>query len=514
MVDEVRVRYAPSPTGEPHVGNIRTALFNWLYARRHGGSFVLRIEDTDRERYVEGATSVIMDSLRWLGLHWDEGPEVGGPYGPYFQSERLETYQSAAKELVDKGYAYYCYCSPERLKEMRNEQQRRGESSSYDRRCRDLSLPPPPFLSTSSLQASATTTEREGGKGHQDGGDKAVVRFKMPLSGETGFRDIIREEVSWQNELLDDFVILKSDGFPTYHLGSVVDDQEMKISHVLRAEEWLPSTPRHLQLYQALGYQPPLFGHFPLILGPDRSKLSKRHGATSILEYRDTGFLPEALVNFMALLGWSLDDRTDIISMDTLVDNFSLERIGKASAIFDNEKLLWMNGLYIRQLSPNKLAESMIPYLEQALPPEIPRPLDMDYLGRIVPLVQERIKRLGESAEMTSYFFQQKLTYKRQDLVPKGMDHETTGDALSLALEVLEAVITFEAPSLEKALRELATELDLSGRQLFGALRVALTGRTASPPLFETMEVLGRQRCLNRLQQAVEYLMTLKAPLN
>ena len=512
MADEVRVRYAPSPTGEPHVGNVRTALFNWLFARKHGGSFIVRIEDTDRERYVEDAVRVILEALNWLGLNWDEGPEVGGPYDPYFQSQRLESYQRVAVNLVDTGYAYYCYCSPERLQEMRQEQQRRGEPSHYDRHCRDLSLPSPPLFGTSNPQTSANTVAEGTGKGHEEGEDKAVVRFKMPLSGRTDLDDLIRGEVSWQNELLDDFVILKSDGFPTYHLGNVVDDHLMKITHVLRAEEWLPSTPRHLLVYQALGYQLPRFGHFPLILGPDRSKLSKRHGATSILEYREMGFLPEALVNFMVLLGWSLDDRTDIISMDTLVNSFSLERIGKGGAIFDQEKLLWMNGMYIRQLSYKDLAERITPYLEQVLPPEIPRPLDREYLGRIMPLIKERIKRLGESAELTSYFFQEQLTYETQNLIQKGMDHEGAGDALRRAQEVLAALIAFDTPSLEAALRALATELGLSVKQLFGALRVALTGRTASPPLFDIMEVLGRQRCLRRLARAVEHLVALKAP--
>ena len=505
MSETVRVRYAPSPTGEPHVGNVRTALFNWLFARRHGGSFIVRIEDTDRERYEEYALRVILEALRWLELDWDEGPEVGGAHGPYFQSQRLEVYHQAAMELVAKGYAYYCYCSPERLHEMRREQQRKGEPPRYDRQCRDLLLPPAPNL-VSAMGQPASESGRD-----EDEETKAVVRFKMPLSEETGLNDLIRGDVSWQNELLDDFVIIKSDGFPTYHLGNVVDDHLMKISHVLRAEEWLPSTPRHLQLYQALDYQPPLFGHFPLILGPDRSKLSKRHGATSILEYREMGFLPEALINFMALLGWSLDDRTDIMSLDTLVKHFSLERIVKGGAIFDQEKLLWMNGAYIRQLSPEDLAQRMNPYLEQDLPPEIPRPLDQGYLGRIVPLIQERIKRLDESAGLVSYFFQEDVDCDLSTLIQKEMDPENTAQALRQSLEIVESVESFDTPSLEERLRALASELGLSGRQLFGALRVAVTGRTASPPLFETMEVLGRQRCQNRLQQALQHLSALKS---
>ena len=484
MENEVRVRYAPSPTGEPHVGNLRTALFNWLFARRYGGKFILRVEDTDRERYVQGALDAILDSLRWLGLSWDEGPDVDGPYGPYVQSQRLETYQAAAQELIDKGHAYRCYCSRERLEQIRR-QQREKLSSGYDRHCRDLS--------PGELQKYDTQ------------GIVPVVRFKMPLSGETEVDDRIRGEVTWQNELLDDYIILKSDGYPTYHLANVVDDHLMGITHVLRAEEWLPSTPRHLQLYGALDYDPPYFAHLPMILGPDRAKLSKRHGSGSILEYREGGFLPEAMVNFMALLGWSLDDKTDVMSRDVLVEHFSLERIGKAGAIFDREKLQWMNGYYIRQLSHEALAERMLPFIKGGHGPGT-REVDGEYLGRIVPLVRERIKTLGEAAELTDYFFRDDIELDPALVIQKGMDSSATVLALRRALEVLSVVETFDAPSLEELLRAAGSELGLSARQFFGALRVAITGRNASPPLFETMEVLGRKRCVGRIQAAAERL--------
>ena len=503
MNETVRVRYAPSPTGEPHIGNVRTALFNWLFARRHGGSFIVRIEDTDRERYEKDAVRVILEALRWLDLDWDEGPEVGGSHGPYFQSQRLETYHRAAKELVANGFAYYCYCSPERLKEMRSEQQSKGEPPGYDRQCRDLSLKP-----TSNLMGPiGTSTSAIITPEHAE--PKAVVRFKMPLSGETSFNDMIRQDVSWQNKLLDDFVIIKSDSFPTYHLGNVVDDHAMNITHVLRAEEWLPSTPRHLQLYKALGYEPPLFGHFPLILGPDRSKLSKRHGATSILEYRDMGFLPEALINFMTLLGWSLDDHTDVMTRDTLVNNFSLDRVSKGGAIFAQEKLIWMNGVYIRQMSTEDLSLRMLPYLERDLHPSIPRPFDQAYLCQVIPLIQERVKRLDELAELTSYFFQEDLNWDIHTLIQKDMDTQSTCQALQQSLEVIESTKNFNATSLEENLRALASTLSLSGRQLFGTLRVAVTSRSISPPLFETMEVLGKERCKHRLNQSLRLLTNL-----
>ncbi len=308
----VRVRYAPSPTGYPHVGNIRTALFNWLFARHSGGSFIVRIEDTDVNRKVEGATEAILDGLKWLGIDWDEGPEVGGNYGPYFQSQRLEHYQKIAQLLVKGGHAYPCYCSEERLARMRKEMAERKESMrSYDRHCRDLS------------PAERTKLEAQG--------IIPVIRFKTPLEGETRFNDLIKGEVVFDNSTLDDFVLLKSDGYPTYHLANVTDDHLMKITHVLRADEWLSSTPRHTLLYNALGYQPPLFAHLPMILGTDRSKLSKRHGATAITEYRDQGYLPQAMMNFLALLGWSLDDRTELFTKEELIQNFSIERISKTA---------------------------------------------------------------------------------------------------------------------------------------------------------------------------------------
>ena len=485
MDSEVRVRFAPSPTGEPHVGNLRTALFNWLFARKHGGKFILRVEDTDKERYVEGALEAVMDSLKWLGLDWDEGPGVGGPYSPYFQSQRQEIYRTVAQELVDGGYAYHCYCSRERLDEMRREQQRRKLPTRYDRNCRDLS-----HTEAQQYLAQAIVP---------------VVRFKSPLSGNTSFYDIIRGEVTWQNELLDDVILVKSDGYPTYHLANVVDDHLMRISHVLRAEEWLPSTPRHLQLYHALGYSPPQFAHLPIILGPDRAKLSKRHGAVPILEYRDMGFIPDAMVNFLALLGWSLDDKTDVMSREILMENFALERIGKAGAIFDREKLLWMNGVYIRQLSQEKLAEKMVPFMERDLGRDM-GPADRDYLLRIVPLVQERLKTLDEVAEKTSYFFHEQIAYDPALLIQKGVEENTSLSALRRSREVLSGLESFDSASLEEVLRSTGAELGLTGRQLFGALRVAITGRTAAPPLFQTMEVLGKSRCVERIAAAVHLL--------
>ena len=491
----VRVRYAPSPTGDPHVGNIRTAIFNWLLVQRerqqgNEASFIVRIEDTDQSRLVEGALNNILEALRWLGLDWDEGPDVGGPHAPYFQSQRLGLYRQAADALLASGSAYRCYCSPERLDEMRRGQMERKESPGYDRRCRELDEP-------------ALETWRS-----EQGQDVPVIRFRAPRQGTTACNDIIRGEVASENQLLDDFVLMKSDGFPTYHLANVVDDHAMQISHVLRAEEWLSSLPRHKLLYDALGYAPPLFAHLPMILGPDRAKLSKRHGAASALEYKRLGYLPEAMLNFLALLGWSLDSHTEVMDREQLVTHFGLDRVSKAGAIFNQEKLDWLNGVYIRGLSREELARRMLPFLDEGLPAGIPRPLDEAYLQDIVPLVQERLKTLADAPEMIDYFFLDALSYDPALLVGKQMTPESTLPALDAAAESLANAGAWNAEALEGVLRPLADALELKTRHLFGAVRVAVTGRAAAPPLFETMEVLGRERCLSRLAAARRVLQS------
>jgi glutamyl-tRNA synthetase len=486
MTKPVRVRFAPSPTGYPHVGNIRTALFNWLFARHYGGKFIVRIEDTDVTRRVEGAEKGILDSLRWLELYWDEGPDVGGDYGPYYQSQRLEMYKAAAEKLIAQGDAYYCYCSPERLEAMRAEQVRRKQPPGYDRHCRDL----PP--------EERAEKEAEG--------IVPVVRFKVPLEGQTRFKDLIYGNVVFENNTLDDFVILKSDGYPTYHLANVVDDSAMKISHVIRAEEWVSSTPRHLLLYKALELEPPEFIHHPMILGPDRAKLSKRHGSVSILDYRDQGYLAQTMFNFLALIGWSLDDKTEIISRQELVDNFSLERIGKTGAIFNREKLDWMNGVYIRALKPEEFFEAAQPYLMTDFEAGKAVIENEGYVREILPLVQERAKTLLEVVELTRFLFVDELEYDSQMLIGKKMDKDSTLKALEAAQQRLEPLKTFDAESLEGVLRPLAPELGLKTGQLFGVLRVAVTGQTAAPPLFQTMAVLGRERSMQRIAAALSKL--------
>ena len=486
MASKLRVRFPPSPTGEPHVGNIRTAIFNWLFARHYGGSFIIRVEDTDQTRRVEGATEAMLDALRWLGLDWDEGPDVGGDYAPYYQSQRLELYHRVTGELLESGKAYRCYCSPQRLAEMRKEQGRLKQPPGYDRRCRDLSQ---------SEQAAL-----------EEGDVVPVVRFKMPLDGVTAVDDLVRGRVSFENRLIDDFVMLKSDRFPTYHLANVVDDHLMEISHVLRGEEWLPSTPRHLQLYQALSWEPPQFAHLPMILAPDRSKLSKRHGATSILDYRRMGYLPQAMINFLALMGWSLDDKTEIISSEDLTRHFDLERVGKAGAVFGSDKLDWMNGSYIRQASHEQLADVLLDYWRQHPPEEVPNVPERAYLLSIVPLIQERLKTLADAAPLTPFFFKDGVEYDSEELVQKGMDAAGTRKGLEAALAGLSELSSFDSESIEGVVRPLAEELNVKTGQLFGSLRVATTGLRVAPPLFETMEVLGRERTLASIQKAIDSL--------
>jgi len=473
----VRVRFAPSPTGYPHLGNIRTALFNWVFARHNNGTFILRIEDTDVARLVEGAADVVLQSLRWLGLDWDEGP--------YFQSQRLEFYREVADRLLKQELAYHCYCSSERLESMRQEQMKRKQPPGYDHHCRYLTRE-----QRAEIEASGITP---------------VVRFKSPLEGQTLFNDFLRGQIVFENATLDDFVLLKSNGYPTYHLANIVDDHLMEISHVLRADEWLSSTPRHVLLYQALDWQPPQFAHLPMILGTDRSKLSKRHGATSISEYREQGYLPEAMFNFLALLGWSLDDKTELLTREEIVRHFSLERISRTAAVFNKDKLDWMNGVYLRDLSLEEFIRQTIPFMERDLPSEVSRPLDVDYARQIMPLIQERARTLAEVPQLTDFLFAERVEYDTQLLLGK-IEKAEAMESLQASVAKMDGLKDWDAASLEAAFRPLADELKLKTSAFFGLLRVAVTGRTAAPPLFQTMEVLGKERCLKRLKTALDKL--------
>ncbi|MBM2812688.1 MAG: glutamate--tRNA ligase [Chloroflexi bacterium] len=477
----VRVRIAPSPTGLPHIGTFRTFLFNWLFARQKGGAFVIRIEDTDRARLIPGAIEALTEAVRWFGLDWDEGPEVGGPYGPYLQSERLPTYHEQVERLVRDGRAYRCYCTPERLDALRAEQQARKEPPGYDRLCRDL-----------------TDIERAR---RDAAGEPSVVRFAVPLDGSTTFQDLIHGDVTWENRVLDDFVILKSDGYPTYHLAHLVDDHVMEITHVLRGDEWISSTPRHMLLYEALGWVPPIFAHLPAILGPDRKKLSKRHGPTGIAAFQEAGYLPEALLNYLGLCGWSPGTDQEIFSLKELVEQFSLERVNQTGAIFDHAKLDWFNGVYIRAMGPQELAVRLRPFLG-----ETAGMLDDDALMAISGLFQDRLKTLGEARELMDFFFVDRLEYQAAMLIQKGMTVAQTIEGLRRSAVLAAEIASFDPEALESAYRVLTDELGLKPLQLFMSIRVASTGMTATPPLFATMAVLGRERCLRRLTAAVERL--------
>jgi glutamyl-tRNA synthetase len=416
-----------------------------------------------------------MESLGWLGMDWDEGP--------FFQSQRLDMYKKYAEQLVTEGKAYYCFCSSERLDAMRKDQAARKLPPGYDRRCRCL---------------SKEQIEAEKAKGIVP-----VVRFKSPTEGQTAVTDLIRGDVVFENSTLDDFVLLKSDGYPTYHLANIVDDHYMDISHVLRAEEWLSSTPRHVLLYAALGWKPPQFAHLPMILGPDKSKLSKRHGATAINEYQNEGYLPETMINFLALLGWSLDDKTEIMNRQEIITNFSLERVSKTAAVFNRDKLEWMNGVYIRNLNIDDFTARCLPFVERGLPPEVKRPVDAIYLKEIAPLIQERAKTLNEVPQLVDFFFVAELDYDTIMLQGK-LDKVQAVNVLEKSIVMLEQLKEWDPDIMEKTIRPLTDELGMKAGPFFSVLRVAITGRTASPPLFATMAVLGRVRCMERLKAALQ----------
>ena len=490
----VRVRFAPSPTGSLHVGGLRSALFNWLFARRHGGAFILRIEDTDQTRYDPESLSDLMDSLRWLGLDWDEGPEVGGEYGPYFQSQRLELYQKYARELVENGHAYYCFCSSERLARLREEQQRRKEFVGYDRHCRELD----PGQSARRVAS----------------GETAVVRLKMPLTGQTTFHDLIRGDISVENSTQDDLVLLKSDGFPTYHLANVVDDHLMRITHIMRADEWISTAPRHVRLYLAFDWPMPAIAHLPVVLDPSgQGKMSKRKKVGSggrefpvhVADFREAGYLPEAMFNFLALVGWSYDGHTELMTREEIVQRFSVEHINPAPAAFNYDKLDYMNGVYIRGLAADDLAGRMLPFLERA-----GLAAKRETLRRIVPLVQERMKRLDEAPGLVDLFCVETLPdYDPALLVPKDMDASAARALLGQARAVLGEVSPFTHDALELALRGLAETLGVKPGQLFAPIRAATCGKTVAPPLFGTLEILGRERVLQRLDRGLEKLQAL-----
>jgi len=483
----VRTRFAPSPTGYLHIGNIRTVLFDWLLARHHGGQFILRIEDTDRKRYVPGAEELVFRSMRMLGLEWDEGPDMGGPHAPYRQSERLEIYHQYAEDLEQRGVLYRCYCTPERLEQLNKEKQALGQTPGYDRRCRNL-----------------TAEERAA---HEAKGEPYVLRMAVPSTGETVVQDFLRGAITIRNQTLNDMVMIKSDSFPVYHFAVVIDDHLMEISHVLRGDEWIATAPYHILLYQALGWEVPALVHLPQVLGSNGKKLSKRHGDTAINWYIEEGYLPEALINFLALIGWSYDETTELMTREELIERFSLERIHPAGGVFSLEKLDWFNGVYIRKLSPEELTERVIPYLQHAGLIATPvSPEQRSYILQLIPLIQERLRVLREAPDQLALFFQAPEAYPLQDLIPKKLDRAQTIAVLESVQARLDLLDTWSEQLLEEQLRALATEHELKTGVLFMIIRVAVSGRAVSPPLFGMLSILGKEETLSRLKRASDVL--------
>lgn len=486
----VRVRFAPSPTGRMHLGSGRMALYNYLIAQQTGGQFILRIEDTDRKRYVATAEQELIDGMHWMGLQWEEGPDVGGPYGPYRQSERKEIYQAHAKMLIESGNAYYCFCTPERLDAVRKEQQASKILPHYDGTCRRLSP--------------------QEGLRRVENGERHVVRFKTPQEGTTTVVDEMRGAITVENASIDDYIIVKSDGLALYHLAAMVDDHLMKITHVLRGSEWLPTFPLHGLIIQAFGWEMPRFYHLSVFLKPSgKGKMSKREAADLmkdgfsifVKDFDELGYLPEAVVNWIALMGWSYDDHTEFFTLPDLIEKFSLDRFNPSPAAINFTKLDHFNGLHIRSLAQDDLAKRLVPFFERA-----GYRVDVDKLQQIIPILQERIGTLEEGPEMAGFFFEENVSPAPQDLIAKGLTTEQSAEAARRSLEVLSQLTEISPQTAEEPMRELVTELGFSAGQVFGILRVAVTGRKVSPPLFESMQIIGREKVLERLGQAIRLL--------
>jgi glutamyl-tRNA synthetase len=481
---EVRVRIAPSPTGVPHVGTAYIGLFNYAFARTQGGKFIIRIEDTDQTRSAARHEATILRALRWVGLQWDEGPDVGGPYGPYRQSERLQIYREYAQKLLDNGTAYPCWCTPARLEAVRQQQRQSKQMLRYDGHCRDLSA--------AERQAQAAQ------------GLPCVVRLRVPAEGTITVYDAFRGAITFEHQQIDDQVLLKSDGFPTYHLANVVDDHLMHISHVIRAEEWISSTPKHVLLYQAFDWQPPVFMHMPLLRNADKSKISKRKNPVSLAYYERQGYLPEAVLNFLALMGWSMPDEREVFSLDEMIQAFSFDRISLGGPIFDLQKLDWLNGVYLRQLTPEALVQRLQTRVVQ---PKVQRLADPAYVQGVAALLQERLHTLGDFHHMAAYFYDEPLVYDKTLLIPKGRNPQDTAKVLTDVAEQLQQYAgPWQDSDLEAFMRTYLEGAKWDARSLFMTLRVTITGRTASPPLFATMQVLGKDTCLARLEDAIATL--------
>jgi glutamyl-tRNA synthetase len=489
-----RTRFAPSPTGQLHIGGVRTALFQVLLAHHDGGQALLRIDDTDRERLVPGVVAALLADFRWLGLHYDEGPSdaeleaagqsapglgIGGPCAPYVQSLRITRYQEIAEQLIAEGFAYRCDCSSEKLAKEREEQTAQKQAVGYSGYCRNRNVP-------------------------RD--TPHVIRFRIPEDRSIGFLDAVKGEVHWEKIILRDPVLLKSDGFPTYHLATVVDDHDMRISHVLRADEWLSSTPLHLLIYEALQWEVPIIGHLPQVLGEDGKKLSKRHGATFLSSFREAGYLPQAILNFLALIGWSPGEgeQEEIFSLDELTRRFDLNRVNRAGGVFSYEKLNWMNGMYIRRLDPAELERVLRNFMSS---PEWT--VDAEKLHRIVPHIQERITLLADAAPLIDFLFKTKIERDLGAMLKKGVDAAIAREICLKSAKALADLETFEVTLIESAVRAVAEDVKISPGSVMTVVRIAVTGKKVTPPLFESIYALGQKESVERLAETAELLASL-----
>jgi len=486
----VRVRFAPSPTGHMHLGSARTALYDYLIAKKTGGQFILRIEDTDFKRYMPGAEEELINGLRWLGLEFDEGPDIGGPYGPYRQSERKEIYLDHARKLIAEDKAYYCFCTPDRLTKMREEQQKRKEPPHYDGTCRQLSI---------------TEAERR-----IQAGEKFVIRFKTPKEGTTTVKDLLRGEITVENQTLDDYILIKSDGWALYHLAAMVDDNLMKISHVIRGSEWLPSLPLHALICRAFGWQEPVWIHLSVFLKPSgKGKMSKRESADLlkdgysifIKDLQDLGYTPEGVVNWVALMGWSYDDHTEFFTLNDLVEKFNLEHLNPSPAAINFTKLDHFNGLHIRNFSDDEFARRIAPYFSQA-----GIVADPQTLLKIAPILKERVATLDDAISMAGFFFKDDVHPITEELIGKGMSIDQTIDVLQKSHALMSKFGQVAVTDVEPVMREYVEQSGYSAGQVFGILRVAVTGQKISPPLFESVEIIGRDKVLERIENAIRLL--------
>lgn len=521
-IKEVRVRYAPSPTGLQHIGGVRTALFNYLYARSKGGKFILRLEDTDRTRYDEKYVQNLYDTMAWLGLDWDEGGDKGGEYGPYVQSERFALYKEYAQKLIENGEAYYCFCDAERLDRIRKIQQENKMAPGYDRNCRHL------------------TPEEV--KANLDAGKPFVIRLKVPLEGETKFHDHLLGDITWKNEdISPDPVLLKSDGFPTYHLANIVDDHLMHVSHVMRAQEWIPSTPLHVQMYRSFGWEHPEFCHLPMVNGSDGKKLSKRHGSTSLNEFRARGYLPQAIVNYVALLGCSYEEGKEFYTLAELAENFRLEHLNKSPAVFDYKKLEYYNGNYIRRLSDEELYKWTLPFITGTgdatleINPENPQPkpkVGPEYSGvrlndagepecvdesmgmtsadvkaalmKLMPLIRERLHFLCDAAEMVRFLFTKPAVLPVEQIVPKKLDAAKTKEVLEAAIGFIEKLPSISEEEGENLAKATAESIGVKLGDFMMPIRMAVTGSRVSPPLIGSILILGADESVARVRKTLE----------